>query len=388
MTTKSNNNSILPENSEKVKNSKTAFFRLLTAYATAYASKATDPTAYSTALTDLATAIAYSVLKKCIDTSSNPTLKAIRRDLAKASHDLGGLKYANNNAYTLEFNESGDLTRKTLDPDLAKAFSMLATDTLGDGLDLVNTAVIAVLEETNKQVDRDPDLPIDLERPYTVRRLNKKVWIKSADSVGGWETVETSPIREIYKAVRRAIDSSRAAVTDPRNGYSYLEDLATDPESETETVIYRRLPKYADLGGYATDFNGAMTAYTIDPSTVNKYENLVETLNLTARQMQVLKLRISGYGYKAIATYLAIRPDSVRDCVKAIQNKAIKAGFAPSKYTETPTATAPTETPTAPTATAPTEKMYIDIPTVDFETVYTEYQYNKWLKEHNIFNHR
>ena len=369
-------------------NNKTAFIGLLTAYSTAYANKATDPTAYSHALTDLATAVAYSVLKKCIDTSSNPTLKVIRRDLARATHDLEGLKYANNNAFTLEYNDSGDLTRKTLDSDLARAFITLASDTIGDGLDLVNDAIIAILDETRKQTERDPDRPIDLERPYTVRRLKRKVWIKSTDSVNGWETISTTPISEIYKSVRRAIDSSRAAVTDPRNGYSYLEDLATDPESETETVIYRRMPKYADLGGYATDFNGAMTAYTVDPSTVNKYENLVETLNLTARQMQVLKLRMSGYGYKAIATYLAIRPDSVRDCVKAIQNKAIKAGFDPTKYTETPTATAPTETPTAPTVTAPTEKMYIDIPTVDFETVYTEYQYNKWLKEHNIFNHR
>ena len=378
----------MKQNDNKNTNNKTAFIGLLTAYATAYTNKATDPTVYSDTLTDLATAVAYSVLKKCIDTSSNSTLKAIRRDLAKATHDLEGLKYANNNAFTLEYNDSGDLTRKTLDSDLARAFITLASDTIGDGLDLVNDAIIAILDETRKQTERDPDRPIDLERPYSVRRLKRKVWIKSTDSVNGWETISTTPISEIYKSVRRAIDSSRAAVTDPRNGYSYLEDLAADPESETETVIYRRMPKYADLGGYATDFNGAMTAYTVDPSTVNKYENLVETLNLTARQMQVLKLRMSGYGYKAIATYLAIRPDSVRDCVKAIQNKAIKAGFDPTKYTETPTATAPTETPTAPTVTAPTEKMYIDIPTVEFETVYTEYQYNKWLKEHNIFNHR
>lgn len=378
----------MKKNDNKNTNNKTAFIGLLTAYSTAYANKTADPDTFTDTLTDLATAVAYSVLKKCIDTSNNPTLKAIRRDLAKATHDLEGLKYANNNAFTLEYNDSGDLTRKTIDSDLARAFITLASDTIGDGLDLTNTAIVSILDETRKQIERDPDRPIDLERPYSVRRLKRKVWIKSTDSVNGWEAISTTPISEIYKSVRRAIDSSRAAATDPRNGYSYLEDLATDPESETETVIYRRMPKYADLGGYATDFNGAMTAYTVDPSTVNKYENLVETLNLTARQMQVLKLRISGYGYKAIATYLAIRPDSVRDCVKAIQSKAIKAGFDPTKYTETPTATAPTETPTAPTVTAPTGKMHIDIPTVDFETVYTEYQYNKWLKEHNIFNHR
>lgn len=376
------------KNTNKTTNNKTAFLELLNTYSTAYANKTTDPTVYSDTLTDLATAVAYSVLKKCIDTSSNPTLKAIRRDLARATHDLEGLKYANNNAFTLEYNDSGDLTRKTLDSDLARAFITLASDTIGDGLDLTNTAIVSILDETRKQIERDPDRPIDLERPYSVRRLKRKVWIKSTDSVNGWETISTTPISEIYKTVRRAIDSSRAAVTDPRNGYSYLEDLATDPESETETVIYRRLPKYANLGGYATDFNGANTLYNVDPSTVDEYDRIVELLHLTVKQSKILTLRMSGYGNKAIATYLGITENSVKGAMTEIRRKAKKAGFDPTKYTETPTATAPTETPTAPTVTAPTEKMYIDIPTVDFETVYTEYQYNKWLKERNIFNHR
>lgn len=378
----------MKQNGNKNTNNKTSFIGLLTAYSTAYANKTANPDTFAAALTDLATAVAYSVLKKCIDTSSNSTLKAIRRDLARATHNLRGLQYTNDSAYKLEYNNDGDLIEKITDPDLARAVVSLASDTIGDGLDLTNTAIVSILDETRKQTERDPDRPIDLERPYTVRRLKRKVWIKSTDSVNGWETISTTPISEIYKSVRRAIDSSRAAVTDPRNGYSYLEDLATDPESETETVIYRRLPKYANLGGYATDFNGANTLYNVDPSTVDEYDRIIELLHLTLKQSKILTLRMSGYGSKAIATYLGITENSVKGAMTEIRRKAKKAGFDPTKYTETPTATAPTETPTAPTVTAPTEKMYIDIPTIDFETVYTEYQYNKWLKERNIFNHR
>lgn len=296
---------------------KATFSALLATYADE--SKDTTTKAYETALTDLATAVAYSVLKKCIDTGYNETLVSIRHELAKDKSTLTALAHCSEHATRLTYNDNGDLVSETIDNDCKKALSKLASVGLGDGLDLVNTAIVAILEETAKQTASGE--AVDLERPYTVRRLKKKVWIKSADSVNGWETVETTPIREIYKAVRRAIDASRAAATDPRNGYSYLEELATDPESGEETTIYRRLTKYADLGGYATDYNGACTLYSVDGETVADSETLVSALNLTKRQAQALKLRESGYGYKAIATYLGIRPDSVRDIFKAIQKK-------------------------------------------------------------------
>ena len=284
-----------------------------------------DPrTEYADALTDLATAVAYSVLKKCIDTGYNETLVSIRYELTRDRQTQVNLAHCSEHSTRLTYNADGDMIQETIDSDCRKALTDLASQSWGDGLDLVNTAIVAILEETEKQTARGE--LVDLERPYTVRRLKKKVWIKSADSVNGWETVETSPIREIYKAVRRAIDVSRAAATDPRNGYSYLEEIATDPDSGEGTTIYRRLTKYADLGGYACDYNGACTLYSADSATVADSETLVSALNLTKRQAQALKLRQSGYGYKAIATYLGIRPDSVRDIFKAIQKKAKSSG--------------------------------------------------------------
>lgn len=149
--------------------------------------------------------------------------------------------------------------------------------------------------------------------------------------MNGWETVETTPIREIYKAVRRSINTSRAMATDPRNGYSYIESMATDPETgETETV-YRRLTKYADLGGYACDFNGACTLYSVDAETVRDTDTLIESMNLTKKQAQVLALRQSGYGYKAIATYLGVTQRAVAKTVEAIQKKAIAIGLKPNE---------------------------------------------------------
>lgn len=280
-------------------------------------------------LTDLATAVAYAVLKKVISTTGNPTLQTVRKELTRDRHDLDRLAYATNNATRLSFNADGDIVSEILDPALVKAATDLAGLPLGDGLDLVNDAVVAILDETRKQEDRDPDMPTDMERVYTVRRLRRKVWIKTAESVNAWETVETTPIQEVYKAVRRSIDRSRSMQTDPRNGYTYLGDLAIDPESGDQSAIYRRLPKYADLGGHVCDFNGKETvATTADRETVESLDRLVSAMKLSDRESTVLKYRLSGYGKKAIATAMGLSESSVATIQRRIRDKATASGLA------------------------------------------------------------
>lgn len=320
---KTTNTTKMVTTTNATENKQATFSALLETYASEH-KKGTNTSTYTQALENLACAVAYSVLKKCIDTSYNETLVSIRHELTRDKHTLNNVAYCSEHATKLAYNDNGDLVQVTLDNDCKKALATLTSATLGDGLDLVNDAIIAILEETEKQRARGEKL--DLEKVYTVRRLKKKVWIKSENSVNGWETVETTPIREIYKSVRRSIDSSRALATDPRNGYSYIEDSSKDSETGETTTIYRRLTKYADLGGYATDYNNACTFYTVDSETVKDVDNLLTALNLTKRQAQVLELRQRGYGYKAIATYLGIRADSVRDVLKAIQKKALASG--------------------------------------------------------------
>lgn len=306
---------------------KATFSALLENYAKCTSDRTSEE--YATVLTDLATAIAYSVLKKCIDTGYNETLVSIRHELTGDKNTLETIAYCNEHATRLTYNEDGDLIQENINPELNKVMNELTKQSLGDGLDLVHEAVLAIAQETAKQVARGET--IDLEKPYEVRRLKRKVYIKMEDTVNGWETIETTPIREIYKAVRRAINVSRAAATDPRNGYSYLEDMATDTETGASETVYRRLPKYADLGGYATDYNGACTLYSVDVETVRDVDTLISNMGLTKKQAQVLSLRQSGYGYKAIATYLGVTQRAVAKTVEAIQKKAIAVGLTPNK---------------------------------------------------------
>lgn len=204
----------------------------------------------------------------------------------------------------------------------------------GEDETLTNAAVVAILEETNRQETSDPDYDhesesdwwtVDLERPYEKRVLNKKIYIQE-DPKDCYKTIITTPIQEVYKAIRREIDS-RGSVKADCNGYTYESLTVYDGDNDDiGDVIYKRFGKYMDIGGYVKDFNGADTVYTADGDAGDIYA-LLEKLNLTARQTKIIQYRLQGYGYKAIGTKLGVRADNVRNALKNIQDKAKKIGL-------------------------------------------------------------
>ena len=332
----------------------TNFETLMTNFCDEYRKDSTSAK-FTEVTTDLATAVAYSVIRKCLDPQAksgktsnsgcDPQLEEVKRSIYRDTNTLKNIDYSCKEAFTTVYNEDGDRQTKTKDSDYRYAYNKLTQKTLGDGLDLVNTAIVSLLDECTKV---DTTTGNFLETVYTVRKLKKKVWIKVSDSVNGWETVETSPIREVYKAVRREVANNRSLNIDPSNGYLYLEDLAKDEESNEEATVYRRLNKYTDLAGNVTDFNGAVKFETVDSGSVADYDKMTEALELTARQAQVLQLRMSGYGCVAIGTYLGVKEESVRSVLQTIQKKAVEKLSLPSYLVNAMT---------APTATAPKSKL-------------------------------
>lgn len=325
----------------------TAFENLMYDFCDEYR-KDSNSEKFTEVATDLATAVAFSVLRKCLDPQAksgkpsnsgcNPQLDEVKRSIYRDTNTLKNIDYSCKKAFMTVYNEDGDKQTKTADSDYRYAYNKLTQQTLGDGLDLVNTAIVSLLDECTKV---DTTTENFLETVYTVRRLKKKVWIKVEDSVNGWETVETSPIREVYKAVRREVANNRSLNIDPSNGCLYLEDLARDEKSNEETTVYRRLNKFSDLAGNVTDFNGAVKFETVDSASVIDYDIMIEKLELTARQAQVLQLRMGGYGCVAIGTYLGVKEESVISVLKTIQQKAIEKLELPSylvkALTEKPT---------------------------------------------------
>lgn len=332
----------------------TNFETLMTNFCDEYRKDSTSAK-FTEVTTDLATAVAYSVIRKCLDPQAksgktsnsgcNPQLEEVKRSIYRDTNTLKNIDYSCKEAFTTVYNEDGDRQTKTKDSDYRYAYNKLTQQTLGDGLDLVNTAIVSLLDECTKV---DITTGNFLETVYTVRKLKKKVWIKVSDSVNGWETVETSPIREVYKAVRREVANNRSLNIDPSNGYLYLEDLVRDEESNEEATVYRRLNKYTDLAGNVTDFNGAVKFETVDSGSAADYDKMTEALELTARQAQVLQLRMSGYGCVAIGTYLGVKEESVRSVLQTIQKKAVEKLSLPAYLVNAMT---------APTATAPKSKL-------------------------------
>lgn len=224
-----------------------------------------------------------------------------------------------NAATATTYNADGDLVTVTADKDAAAALVDLMETTLSDGVDLVQTAALAILEQAAEHANGESWL----DSKYTVRRLSRRVYIRSDESAA-YRDDETTPIQEVYRAVRQAVQNSRAVQTDPRNGYSYIEDMTADGLD----AIYYRMGKYTDLGGY--DCNGN---YTTDRQAAADYETLVASLNLTDRQAQILRLRMQGKGYKAIATYLGVTQRAIAKTVGQIQTKATAAGLTPHGQT-------------------------------------------------------
>lgn len=287
---------------------------------------------YASELYDLATAVAYSVVNKCIDpqrkaaatretvsnSGYNPAMVELKNGISKDRRTLASTSYCAAVATRSAFNADGDRVTEIADKDAADALSKLTAETLTDGIDLVHTAAVALLEQAAEHATA----PRWLDSVYTVRRLSKKVYIQHADSAA-YKDIETTPIQEVYRAVRQAVQNSRATATDPRNGYSYIEEITADGLD----VIYHRLHKYADLGGY--DSNGQ---YTTDGQSVADYEAIIEKLNLTDRQAQIIALRMQGKGMRQIATYLGVKPETINKTLTRLRDKCAALGFAPTGY--------------------------------------------------------
>ena len=243
---------------------------------------------------------------------------ALKRGIYADGKLLANTSTAAANATKVKYNKDGYLVTDVNDSDANLALNDLLSDTLTDGIDLVNTAAMALLEQAAAHAGGRGWL----DTPYTVRRLSKKVYIQAGESAA-YREAETTPIQEAFRAVRREIQSSRAVQINPRNGYTYIDKLTPDG---LDTIFYR-LQKWADIGGYNSD-----GLYTADAEIVKDYYTAKAELSLTDNQEVIVNLRMRGYGIKAIATYLGVKTGTVKRILDRIRVRAEKIGFTPSMW--------------------------------------------------------
>lgn len=260
------------------------------------------------------------------DNGMNPMMQILRREIFADVAALDNLQSAVNAALAIKFTEDGDALTDIVDKKAWERSNILSRERLGDGMDLVQDVILAILEEQAAGHDTAADW---LDTPYTVRKLDKRVLIKDTDSAA-YHDEEVTPSQAAFRNVGYAIRKSRAMQVDPRNGYTYLSELTEDGLD----TVYRRLGKYSDLSGYAcngqlSDVAGAPAGWysgdglcTADMQTADDMAELVARFELTDRQATVLKYRMQGYGIKAIATRLGVSHQAIAKTLEGIGKKA------------------------------------------------------------------
>ena len=259
--------------------------------------------------------IVRTVLKKLYEKTGVDTFHRLRLEVEK---DLS-LYHATQNLSAIAtktvYNRNGERRQVIADSNANTVLKICEKSNYSDGMNLINTAYLALLEQAAEHGQGERWM----DTTYKKSVLDKRVIIQKEDSAAFHE-VDTTPIQEVFRAVRQAINDS-AAVKSANNKYCYMEEL-TDSEKEK---AYRRLPQYIDLG--AADSNGI---YTADRQTAEDYYTIIEKLNLSARQAQIVQLRMKGYGYKAIASYCGISVTSITRQIDRIREKAVAIGFIPA----------------------------------------------------------
>lgn len=263
----------------------------------------------------LAIAAARGTLRKLIDKTGEPMFYRLKAEL---EHDLrlyADTNTLNEKATAYRYNDNGERVQYIADANANRALKALEKQSTGEGYDLVQVAYIALLEQAKQHSAKGEGW---LDIPFARRVLDKRVIIRQADSAA-YKEIETTPIKEVYKAVRQAIDKS-ASVQAASLKYTYIEEL-TEQEGEK---AYKRLPKYMDAG--AEDKDGV---YTADAQTAEDMFTIIEKLNLSARQTEIIKLRLKGYGQRAIASYLGVSVRCIQIQLQRVQEKAKEINLVP-----------------------------------------------------------
>lgn len=287
---------------------------------------------YNKALNNLSQLIVYSTLNKTIDpqrkkqniqhvsnSGYNAQIVALKNSLYHDITILDNIETSQNDSEKNMLNSKGDVQKIISDKTLHDGFIKILDENITDAYDLVQTAKLEILEQCNSDLVDDTQLGF-MEIPYTYKTLSKKVVIKKDDSKAQKEVV-TTPIQQVYRKVSQYIRDNKSLQIDPRNMYTYV---ALDDTTNADDKQYRRLEKFSDLGGYTTsDIFNCTPLYTADNSTIDDIETLIEKLELTARQAQILDLRLKGYGNNAIASYLGVTLHAIEKNQQAIQKKAI-----------------------------------------------------------------
>lgn len=261
------------------------------------------------------------------NSGQNPKMLALRRDVYADYHTAAvNLPLMVDRAYGVKWKQNGEAETEVIDRRAADAVDAMIADTIGDGLPVVHDGVVKLLElyreaEAAGQIGRGW-----MDEPQTLRRPSRRVYLPG-DNVE-WVEEELSPVRQVFRACRKGVADTAAAKADPRCKYTYIAEVVRDGEAADDTAadeIYRRMDKFSDIGGET------MGIYSASEYGAWELETVMELLNLTARQAEIVRRRYAGQSVKAVAASLSVSPQAIYDHMRRLSEKCARLGFMPSE---------------------------------------------------------
>lgn len=190
----------------------------------------------------------------------------------------------------------------------------------GEGMDFVNVAIVAFLNEEKKAHERNVNTCILwTQKEYTEMDIDKRVIIQRDDSAKKREFTRI-PAKVVYQKLREYIVSSRGVRIDEK--HVFIEEIVQN-EDGTEEQLFHRLKNGMQFAYYDYTEMHENTCNLLQASIV--IQSFLDTL--TAKEQKVLDLRMQGYGHKAISSYIGVCNNSTVKTVKSLQKKAEKSGL-------------------------------------------------------------
>ena len=304
-------------NNKKINRKQNTFDELVSAYETA-ANINPGSRESGDALQQLSRAVAYSVLRKIYNASGDQYARRLAIDLAMACRDIDFLDMENS-MNNIKCNRNGNIKKIKNSAE----YNAVVRRDIGSGIDIAQQAAMLIHRHAVAMLEAGGD--VDLQRTYTVLRLDRRVLIRDTDSAAVQE-VQTCAMREVYRGVRAYITSNQSPRDTGAAGYSYVR--VTHPLDGGDGV-YLRLPKHMDAG--SVDAMGVYTVGDVDNNAYTALLQLAGKVGLTDRQVQVLTLRMRGDmpGMRAIGTYLGVSAATVADMLRRIRQRLEEFGITP-----------------------------------------------------------
>lgn len=250
------------------------------------------------------------------------TAFSVIKKMRSFSGMTSGTRKASNNGKNDTFRTA---ERKSESANVLKQLEMWEKDVItcnfsGEGMDFVNVAIVAFLNEEMKAHERNVDTCIFwTQKEYKEFDIDKRVIIQRDDSAKKREFTRI-PAKVVYQKLREYIVSNRGVRVDEK--HVFIEEIVQN-ENGTEEQLFHRLKNGMQYAYYDYTEMHENTCNLLHASIV--IQAFLDTLS--AKEQKVLGLRMQGHGYKAIASYTGVTQRAIAKTTHSLQKKAEKAGL-------------------------------------------------------------